>query len=46
MPFTYALEQLAMRWHVAPWVLDEAPVEWIIRGLEFADLENVKVNRD
>ena len=46
IPFTYAFDKLAQRWHVAPWVLEEAPVDWLLRGLEFQDIEAVKVTHE
>lgn len=45
MPGTYILDQLAQRWHVPPWALEEAPVDWLLRGLEFQRMENVKVTK-
>lgn len=39
VPFIYVLDVLAQRWHVPPWVLDDAPVEWLLRGLEFQRIE-------
>jgi hypothetical protein len=39
VPFDYVLEQLAERWHVPPWVVEEAPVEWVLRTLEYRRLE-------
>jgi len=46
VPFVYALDALAQRWGIAPWALEEAPLDWIIRGLEFERLEgSTKVTR-
>ena len=39
IPFNYALDLLAQRWHIAPWQLEDAPVEWLIRGLEYERME-------
>lgn len=39
VPFTYALDQLARRWNVPPWALEDAPLDWLVRGLEFARME-------
>lgn len=44
IPFLYALDQLAQRWHVHPSELERDP-DWLIRGLEFMRLEaSVKVS--
>jgi hypothetical protein len=42
VPLLYALEQLAQRWGVAPWLLEtDDPLisQWIHRGLLFASFE-------
>ena len=44
VPFLYSQWRLAQRVGVAPWVLegfpaDEPPVEWVIRLVEFNQLE-------
>lgn len=45
IPFLYALDQLAQRWHVHPRELEKDP-DWLIRGLEFMRLEaGVKVTK-
>ena len=33
VPDWYPLIALAREWNVPPWALEEAPVEWLIRGL-------------
>ena len=45
VPFDYALWRLAQRMSVPPWVLeghplDQPPVEWVVRCLEFARMES------
>lgn len=43
IPFLYAVDQLAQRWHVHPRELEADP-DWLVRGLEFMRLEaSVKV---
>lgn len=45
VPFLYALDQLAQRWHVHPAELERDP-DWLVRGLEFMRLESsVKVSK-
>lgn len=39
VPLSYQVEALAQRWHVPPWVIEDAPLEWVMRGLEFMRLE-------
>lgn len=39
IPFEYALDALAQRWNCPPWVIEQGPIEWLIRGLEFQTLE-------
>lgn len=39
VPFTYVLDALAQRWGIPPWVLEDAPIDWLIRGLEFLRIE-------
>ena len=47
VPFHYVLEYLARRWHIAPWELEDAPIDWLIRGLEYQSLEaSVEVKRN
>lgn len=51
MPLDYSLFKLAQRLGVPPWVLEgyppgKPPVEWVIRVMEFARMENsVQVTR-
>ena len=45
MPLEYALDALAQRWGVAPWQLEEAPGEWVLRGLEFMRIESSVTTR-
>ncbi len=41
MPWDYAIDALAKRWHIAPWELENAPnADWIIRGLYFQKVES------
>jgi hypothetical protein len=40
VPVTYAIDALAQRWGVAPWVIENAPdADWIVRGLYFLKVE-------
>ena len=44
VPYLYALDALAQRWHVHPAELERDP-DWLLRGLEFMRLEaSVKVS--
>ena len=51
VPFDYSLWQLGIRMGVPAWVfegypIDQPPIEWIIRSLEYARMDNsVKVTR-
>ena len=45
VPLEYALDALAQRWGVAPWELEEAPGEWVLRGLEFMRIESSVTTR-
>lgn len=46
IPYLYALDQLARRWHTRPDLLEEMDPDWLLRGLEFQRLEaSVKVKR-
>jgi len=47
VPWSYALDQLAQRWHIAPWQLEDAPDgTWIGAGLLFMRLEaEAQMNR-
>lgn len=51
VPFDYLLYRTAQRMGIPPWVLegypiDQPPVEWVERVLEFSRLENsVRVSR-
>lgn len=47
VPFDFALYQLGQRLGVPPWALEDAPLDWLIRCLEFSRMEaSVKVKRD
>lgn len=39
MPWPYVRRQLASRWHVPPWVVDEAPVTEIELELQILGIE-------
>lgn len=46
IPYLYAIEQLARRWHTRPDLIETMDPEWLIRGLEFMRMEaSVKVKR-
>lgn len=39
MPWAYVRRRLAERWHVPPWVVDEAPVDEIALELKLSEIE-------
>ena len=48
LPWEYRLDQLAQRWHVAPYQIEAALADplvqlWVRRGLIFMNLEAVEV---
>lgn len=50
VPYWYALESLAQRWHTTPYELEARLGEplvqtWVLRGLLFMRLEAVEVRR-
>ena len=40
VPDWYHILDLAREWHVPPWELESAPVEWVARGLYLNRLRN------
>ena len=47
VPYDYAIDALAKRWHVHPSVIEDGDVLWLIRGLEFLRLEaSVRVGHE
>lgn len=50
LPFWYRFEQLAVRWSIAPHLLEQAMADpdvarWVRRGLIFMHLEAVEVKK-